>query len=100
MVGSSDGSELERSPLRVEVDSLEYTRTGLRTREPLPLQVGRHNQVVLVRPARVRSVAASHAGFPVDGSFPMPAVLSLVLFEHEGSRSSTERIHPTGPFFF
>lgn len=85
MVGSPDAPELERVLVRVEADSLVYTRTGLQMRQPLALHAGRHNQVVLVRPPRVRSVAASHAGFPVEGSFPLPAVLSLVLFEHEGN---------------
>lgn len=71
--------------IRVHADTLEYTRQGLRTREPLPLAVGANNRVVLVRPRKIRSIAASHGGFPPDASLPLPATLSLALYAHAGN---------------
>lgn len=68
--------------IRVHIDTLEYTRQGLRTRDRTPLTVGQHNRVVLVRPRRLPSVAASYAGFAPDLSFPGPAVLSALKHEH------------------
>ena len=67
---------------RVHIDTLEYTRQGLRTRQAIPLQVGQHNRVVLVRPTRQPAIAASYAGFSPNLSFPGPAVLSSLLHDH------------------
>ncbi len=59
----------------VQMDTLRYTRAGLATRVPLDLRVGTHNNVVLVRPTRVRPVQAGHCGFARDSSFPLPGTL-------------------------
>lgn len=76
--------------IRVHIDTLEYTRSGLKTREPISLQVGEHNRVVLVRPARAPAFAASYACFASGSSFPGPAFLSLLLHEHQlGAGQST-----------
>ena len=69
------------------MDTLEYTREGLRAREPLRLEGGQRHRVVIVRPYPVRSIAASHGGFAARSVFPGPAVLSVFLFEHEGATS-------------
>ncbi len=61
--------------LRVPIDTLKYTRRGLETREAIPLEVGTHNRVVLVRPARARAVRASGSGFAPGKSFPLPGTL-------------------------
>lgn len=66
----------------VHIDTLEYTREGLKSREPISLQVGQHNRVVLVRPDRVLPVPASYGGFPSESSFPGPAVLALMRRVH------------------
>ena len=82
---------------RVHIDTLEYTRQGLRTRQGIPLQVGQHNRVVLVRPERQPAIAASYAGFAPNLSFPGPAVLSALLHEHlapDGVRGFAERVAP------
>ena len=63
--------------VHVPIDSLEYTRQGLRTRDPIDLQVGENNRVILVRPERVRPVGDGRAGFSHDSSFPLPATLSI-----------------------
>ncbi|MGH1341626.1 MAG: peptidoglycan-binding protein [Nannocystales bacterium] len=68
--------------IRVHIDTLEYTRDGLASREPIPLQVGQHNRVVLIRPDRVPPVPASYGGFPSNSSFPGPGVLSLMRRVH------------------
>lgn len=68
--------------IRVHIDTLEYTRNGLKTKQPIPLQVGEHNRVVLVRPDRAPAFAASHGGFGPNSTFPGPAVLSLLLHTH------------------
>ncbi|MCR9161598.1 MAG: hypothetical protein ACE37F_35485 [Nannocystaceae bacterium] len=68
--------------IRVHIDTLKYTRSGLATRTPLDVTVGEHNRVVLVRPTRRPSAAASYGGFPEGVSFPGPAVLSLLHHEH------------------
>jgi hypothetical protein len=60
----------------VHVDSLEYTREGLRTRTPIQLKVGQHNRVVLVRPTRLAPLANGARGFPNDLAFPLLATLS------------------------
>lgn len=64
--------------IRVHVDTLEYTREGLRTRQGVPLHVGHHNTVVLIRPQRRRPVPAGYAGFPEASAFPGPPVLALM----------------------
>jgi len=81
--------------IRVHIDTLEYTRDGLRTREAVPLQVGQHNRVVLVRPERQPAIAASYAGFASNLSFPGPAVLSLLRHDHlstDGVTPLAERV--------
>lgn len=65
--------------VRIHIDTLEYTRQGLKTRQPVPLEVGQHNQLVLVRPDRLTPEPSSYAGFPAGSSFPGPAVLALAL---------------------
>lgn len=65
--------------IRVHIDTFEYTRIGLKTKEPINLQVGQHNRVVLVRPERVRPRSVAYAGFRKNSSFPTPAVLLLGL---------------------
>jgi len=65
--------------IRVHIDTLEYTRDGLRTKEPLNLQVGTHNRVVLVRPERARPSSAGMGGFAVDSCFPTPSALAVFL---------------------
>jgi len=71
----------------IHIDTLEYTREGLRTREPLSMQVGAHNRVVLVRPKRAHAFAATFSGFPSNSSFPGPAVLSLLLHPQRYGRA-------------
>lgn len=63
---------------RVHVDTLKYTRQGLRTRAGIPLHVSHHNKIVIVRPERVVPFAAGYAGFPEASAFPGPPVLSLM----------------------
>ncbi len=85
--------------IRVHIDTLEYTREGLRSRDGIALQVGQHNQVVLVRPERRSSISASYAGFPPNLSFPGPAVLSMLLHHHtatDGVRSLSDRLASGG----
>ncbi len=64
---------------RIHIDELEYTKEGLRTREPIPLTVGEHNQVVLVRPERVRAVPVGFGAFDTDSCFPTPGALATGL---------------------
>ncbi len=62
--------------IRVHIDRLEYTREGLRTRAGgIPLQVGKHNRVVLVRPKRLRPAQPGNRGFPHDSSLPLVGTL-------------------------
>lgn len=70
---------LDVADIRVHIDTLEYTRDGLKSTEPIPLQVGEHNRVVLVRPERSRPSSAGMGGFAVDSSFPTPASLAVFL---------------------
>ncbi len=79
--------------IRVHIDTLEYTRQGLRTREPINLQVGAHNRVVFVRPERAPAFSTTYGGFAPDSTFPGPAVLSLLLHQHR--LGSTEGSLPT-----
>ena len=66
--------------IRVHLDSLRYTRNGLETVEPLPVEVGQEHQVVLVRPA-LQTALCSYAGFPLGLAFPKPSVLGTMLFD-------------------
>jgi peptidoglycan hydrolase-like protein with peptidoglycan-binding domain len=71
--------------IRLHADTLEYTRDGLRTREPLSLFLEPSNRIVIERPAVIPAVAASHGGFADKQSFPLPAFLSLFVFPHSGN---------------
>ncbi|MEX1362357.1 MAG: peptidoglycan-binding protein, partial [Nannocystaceae bacterium] len=64
-------------PLRIHADTLVYTREGLSTREDIPLVVGRHNPVVIVRPQPVEIVADARGSFLEGESFPLCAALRL-----------------------
>lgn len=64
-------------PLRIHADTLAYTREGLSTREDIPLVVGRHNRVVVVRPRPVDIVTDARGCFLVGESFPLCAALRL-----------------------
>lgn len=64
--------------IRVHIDTLEYTRQGLKTRDPINLQVGTDNRVVLTRPERARPIGDGRGGFGHDSSFPLPATLSVL----------------------
>ena len=68
--------------IRVHIDTLEYTRKGLKTRKGINLQVGAHNRVVLIRPDRAPAFATTHGGFGLNSSFPGPPVLSMLLHVH------------------
>lgn len=63
--------------IRVHIDTLVYTRTGLRTEDPISLKTGEHNRVVLVRPERRAPVAQNAGTFAHDSCFPNPGVLSV-----------------------
>lgn len=77
---------------RVHMDTLEYTRQGLRTREPLALEVGQHHRVVIVRPDRRSPSAPGARGFPHDSSFPLLATLRTVwAFAKPGSAFTHHR---------
>ncbi|MGH1348880.1 MAG: hypothetical protein ACRBN8_45515 [Nannocystales bacterium] len=79
--------------VRVHMDTLEYTRQGLRTREAIPLHVGQNNRVVLVRPTRQPVIAASYGGFPRNLSFPGPAIVSMLQHEHTLHKGKTLRLN-------
>ncbi len=64
---------------RVHIDTLEYTRQGLRTKAPLQLKLGQHHRIVLVRPERVTALALGSGAFDRDGCFPTPGVLSPLM---------------------
>lgn len=64
--------------VRVHLDVLEYTRTGLRTREPIDLTTSRDNRVVLERPRLTAPRLTTQFGFALDRAFPLPATLSLL----------------------
>ncbi len=64
--------------IQVHIDTLDYTREGLKSSDPIPLQVGSHNRVVLIRPSRARPIGDGRGGFPHDSSFPLPATLSVL----------------------
>lgn len=78
--------------IRLHIDTLEYTGSGLRTRSPIGLQVGQHNRVVLVRPQRSPALAATYGGFPSKLSFPTPAVASALVHEHSEPGSVVSRL--------
>lgn len=62
--------------VRVHIDTLEYTRRGLKTRPGgIPLEVGKHHRVVLVRPDRQRPSPPGNRGFPHDSSLPLVGTL-------------------------
>ncbi len=65
--------------IQVHIDTLEYTREGLKTREPINLQVGSHNRVVLIRPTRARPSSAGMGGFAENSCFPTPSALAVFL---------------------
>ena len=81
--GSLGRESYAMSTRRIDVhaDELEYTSQGLRTRRgsPLPLTVGSHNVVRIVRPKRVRFLEPGVNGFAFNSSFPTPGVLQLFL---------------------
>ena len=70
--------------LQIHLDTLEYTREGLRTRTPIDLTTGRHNRVNLinrvnlVRPKLATVSLTAQHGFALDRAFPLPATLALL----------------------
>lgn len=64
--------------LSVHLDTLEYTRQGLRTRTPIDLATSSHNRVVLVRPTLASVPFTAQHGFALDRAFPLPATLALL----------------------
>lgn len=64
--------------LEVHLDTLEYTREGLRTRTPIDLTVSGHNHVNLLRPKLARVPLTAQHGFALDRAFPLPATLALL----------------------
>lgn len=85
--------------IHIDLDTLEYTREGLRSKEPFPVTVGQNNKVVLVRPTRYRPVRSAATGFPTNSAFPLPGTLAVgwsVLplpapFAHSPTRSTAAR---------
>lgn len=63
------------------MDELEYTSEGLRTPpdNPIPLTVGSHNAVRIIRPDRLRFLEPGVNGFAFNSSFPTPGILQLFL---------------------
>ncbi len=80
----------------VHIDTLEYTRQGLKTRDPIDLTVGRHNKVRLLRPKRLSPLRTANSGFPHDSAFPLPGTLCIAwstrpgrsCFAHSDTRGS------------
>lgn len=64
--------------VQVHLDTLEYTRQGLRTRTPLDLTISRHNRVELIRPKLAPVRLTAQHGFALDRAFPLPATLALL----------------------
>ena len=64
--------------IRVHLDTLEYTRQGLRTRSPIDVATSRNNRVVLVRPNLAHVQLTAQHGFALDRAFPLPATLALL----------------------
>lgn len=62
----------------LHLDTLEYTREGLRTRAPLDLSIGRDNRVRLLRPKLADVPLTTQHGFALDRAFPLPATLALL----------------------
>lgn len=87
--------------IHIDLDTLEYTREGLRTKEPLPVTVGQNNKVVLVRPQRYRPIRSAATGFPTNSAFPLPGTLAVgwsllplpAPFAHSATRSTAARLH-------
>ena len=72
----SDGREIR---IRVDLDSLECTRTGWRFREPILIPEGRGRRVVrvvIVRPTRLAPIRPTACGFPRASSLPLPGTLA------------------------
>jgi len=65
--------------VRIHIDTLEYTREGLKTRDNVSLPVGEHTKVVLVRPQRVRPSGTTVAAFAAGTAFPGPPVVATFL---------------------
>lgn len=65
--------------IRIHQDELEYTSDGLKTTEAIPLEVGRHNKVVIRRAERRRAVLGGLGAFPVGSAFPTPGFLALLI---------------------
>ncbi|MCR9165150.1 MAG: hypothetical protein ACE37F_37060 [Nannocystaceae bacterium] len=85
--------------IRLHIDRLEYTRGGLRTREPVPLVVGNHNRVVLVRPQRQRPAHPGSRAFPEGSALPLVGALralwawlpqTTALVHEAGGRAATD----------
>jgi outer membrane protein OmpA-like peptidoglycan-associated protein len=82
---------------RVHLDTLEYTRQGLRTRTPLDLAMSHHNRVVLVRPTLARVPLTAQHGFALDRAFPLPATLALLWAYRPHTSPLPPHEVPTGP---
>ena len=63
------------SERRIHADTLDYTREGLATPEPIQLTVGTHNKIVIVRPERRIPAVVGARGFPHDLAYPLLATL-------------------------
>ena len=74
--------DLPRAVIDVHIDTLEYTRQGLRMREPLAVEVGRHTRVRLIRPQRHAPVRVAASGFAHGSAFPSPGTLSVAWSLH------------------
>ena len=77
MSRGESGPANRTATISVHIDELEYTRSGLRTREALSLEVGYHHRISIVRPDRIRPLRAGSRGFPHDSAFPLIGTLSL-----------------------
>ncbi len=64
--------------IQVHMDTLRYTREGLASRGGIALEVGQHNQVVLVRPKRTRAVRTTGVGFAEGSAFPLCGALMVL----------------------
>lgn len=76
MAGPDASDEVVEASHRVHIDTLEYTRDGLRTREDISLRGGARNRVILVRPTRVPMKTLP--GLPYDRAFPGAAIAGLL----------------------
>ncbi len=73
--------------VRIHLDTLQYTRKGLKTREGIALDVGHDHRVVLVRPDRVAAPATSGVAFAPNCAFPRPGLL-MSLWTAKPTRSA------------